>query len=680
MKESVKKVHSISKKFLKYLFIFVTLLVIALLYPGRANFQYQFSQGEKWDYETIIAPFNFSIKRTEAELNKEEDNIKNSFIPVFKNDSEKINDLYVYLDNFTVENDTSEEEFAKTISFFKKELSLIYKSGVVSEADYKKVNENGLIVNDKSIGNKKEKSQIQTIEKVKAEIKERLQIYHKNFAYIANQLPIKANLQYDKELNKKLLEEELNKISPNAGVISKGDTIIAHKELITKRKYQILNSYKTSHVNNIGKSSSFYLLYVGYFVLSLIIIGILLLFIYKTDRKIYDKPMHLLFLLIWIMLFSYLISVIDPKGVEYVYVIPFSIVPIIVLNFFRKYLALYLHIVIILIASLITNQGYEFTVLQLVVGMIAVLIFSELLFWNNFFKGIFIVFATYVIGYIALSMINTGSLAEINWKVILSFVFNALLLLLAYPLIPLIEKPFGFVSKITLSELGDLNKPLLKELTIKAPGTLQHSLQVGNLSEAAAKEIGVDSLTIKVGALYHDIGKTYAPEFFIENQKVGDAPYENLNNFESAEKILNHVTQGLKIAKKHGLPKIIQRFITTHHGTTRVEYFYRKQVNDFPDQEFDENIFRYQGPKPKTKEESIMMIADSLEAAAKSLQKPTGKDIDDLVENITKYKIDDNQLSESELTFGELQKIKEVFKNVLKNIHHIRIEYPEMKK
>jgi putative nucleotidyltransferase with HDIG domain len=380
----------------------------------------------------------------------------------------------------------------------------------------------------------------------------------------------------------------------------------------------------------------------------------------------------------WILIFSYLVFLIDNEGELYVYAIPFAIAPIIILNFYKKYLALYLHITIVLIASLITKLGYEFTVLQLLVGMVTILIFSELRFWNKFFRGILVIFITYVIGYISLSLINSASFAEIDWRIIVSFFINALLLLLAYPFIPLIEKPFGYISKITISELGDLNKPLLKELSLKAPGTLQHSLQVANLCEAAAEEIGANSLLIKVGAMYHDIGKTYAPEFFIENQRKGENPYENLDYFESAERIFKHVTLGEKMAIKARLPRMLQRFIITHHGTTRVEYFYRKQMNEFPDKEFDETIFRYPGPKPKTKEESIIMIADSIEAAAKSLNKPSSNDIDQLVEKITKFKIDDGQLDESELTFEEVNKIKEVFKNIVKNIHHIRIEYPKL--
>jgi hypothetical protein len=268
----------------------------------------------------------------------------------------------------------------------------------------------------------------------------------------------------------------------------------------------------------------------------------------------------------------------------------------------------------------------------------------------------------------------------VNYHVIISFFFNALLILLAYPLIPLLEQPFGFVSKITLTELGDFNKPLLKELSVKAPGTLQHSIQVGILAEAATEKIGGNTLLVKIGALYHDIGKVYAPEFFIENQKADEDTYLGLDNFTSALKIIDHVRIGEKMAIKAHLPKVLQRFIITHHGNTRVEFFYRKQINEFPDKQFDESIFRYLGPKPYSKEETIFMLADSLEATAKSIIKPKESDINELVERITKFKIEDGQFDESQLSFKELIIVKQTMKETLKNIHHARISYPELNK
>ena len=340
---------------------------------------------------------------------------------------------------------------------------------------------------------------------------------------------------------------------------------------------------------------------------------------------------------------------------------------------------MFVHLVIILIASFLSNLGYEFTVLQLLVGMVTVLVVSETRYWNKFFFGISFIILTYILGFIGLSIINTGSINDIDWVTIVWLLINGMLTLLAYPFIPLLEKIFGFTSQITLAELGDINRPLLKELSLKAPGTMQHSLQVSNLATAAADLIGANSLLIKVGALYHDIGKINNPECFIENQRNGVNPHADWNNFESAEKIINHVTDGRKMAKKHRLPQVLIDFIMTHHGTTRVEYFYRNQKNDFPDKEFDESLFRYPGPRPKTKEQAILMLADSIEAASKSLKNPNGQDIDALVDKIISYKIDQDQLDDANLTFSELKQCEDTFKSVLRSMYHIRVEYPDLK-
>ena len=679
MKPQLSKINKILKEFLKYLFIILTFAVIGILYPNRGHFNFEYAQGTKWTYETLNSPFDFPIIRSDDEVTQEKVNLKNSYIPRFLENSQSLDELSIYIDNISLDS-TPISTVSKFKAFLKNETSSLYKSGVINENDITKVQDKGLIIDNGTKTVKKEFNQIYTNTSAKIFLENRIIRFFPDLLFIVDNLPLSPSLTYDSQINAKLLDEMIGKVSPNSGIFKQNETIIKNGEVITKDKYKTLESYKSAYIKQVGKSSSFYLLYIGYFVLSALILAVLLLFLHKTEPYVYSNPMKFLFILMWIMIFSYIVFLADKNGELYVYAIPFAIVPVIIMNFFKKYLALYLHIVIILIASLITKLGYEFTVLQIVVGMVTILIFSELRFWNVFFKGIFIVLLTYIIGYISLSLINTGSLADIEWKVLISFVLNALMLLLAYPLIPLIEKPFGFVSKITISELGDLNKPLLKELSLKAPGTLQHSLQVANLCEAAAEKIGANSLLIKVGALYHDIGKTYAPEFFIENQRKDENPYEELDYFDSAEKIIQHVILGEKMAKKHKLPKILQRFIITHHGTTRVEYFYRKQVNENPDKEFDETLFRYPGPKPKTKEETIMMIADSLEAAAKSLNKPTAEDIDALVRNITKYKIDEGQLEESELTFEELQMILEEFKSLLKNIHHVRIKYPELKK
>jgi len=456
-----------------------------------------------------------------------------------------------------------------------------------------------------------------------------------------------------------------------------GDILIKNGAEVTAAKHKSLHAYFQQHKNvQAGWSSQRLIYFLGYFLLTALIIGALIIFSIKYTPEITSSLRGVVFLVIWPVLFSGAVFLINLNPSLSPYLIPFCLVPIIVYNFYGERLALFIHIVVVLIASFLSELGYEFTFLQILAGIVTLLVITETRYWNVFFKTILVILVTYMAGYLGLALINSGSL---NGSELRNFGWlggNALLLLLAYPFIPIIERIFGFTSSISLAELADMNSPLLKELSIKAPGTLQHSLQVANLCEAAADKIGANSILVKTAALYHDVGKIKQPEYYIENSK-GTNHHETLNNFQSAEIIIDHVISGEQMAKKAKLPKVIVDFIKSHHGTTRVEYFYRNQLKQEPEREFDESLFRYPGPKPTTKEQTIMMIADSLEAASKSLRNPTGKDIDELMEKIIDHKITHGQLSESDLTFTELAQCKEVWSGLLRSINHVRIEYPD---
>jgi cyclic-di-AMP phosphodiesterase PgpH len=334
-------------------------------------------------------------------------------------------------------------------------------------------------------------------------------------------------------------------------------------------------------------------------------------------------------------------------------------------------------LVSVLVAGLVTAPGYEFMFLQMLVGLVVVFSKFDTRYWANFYSSILLIVFVYVLAFVGIQLVEESNLKNIDWTVLIWLMLNGFLTLLAYPLIPLLGTAFGFTSSITLAELSDLGHSLLKELSIKAPGTLQHSLQVANLAEAAAKEIEANDLLVKVGALYHDIGKTVTPPYFIENQSGIANPHDELPPLESARLILAHVTEGVKMAEKLGLPKVLIRFISTHHGTTFVEYFYRLHLTQNTEGVLDRPKFQYAGPKPRTREEAILMLADSLEAAAKSMKNPTMEGIDELVEKIVAGKTQQGQLDDSALTFNELARCKESFKKTLKSIHHVRIEYPK---
>jgi putative nucleotidyltransferase with HDIG domain len=380
--------------------------------------------------------------------------------------------------------------------------------------------------------------------------------------------------------------------------------------------------------------------------------------------------------MLWLVAFSYLVYAVEQVALLSTYMIPFCIVPIVIKNFYDEQLALFTHLVVILLASFLSSLGYEFTFLQILAGIVVLLSDVDTRDWTRFFYSILYIFVVYLLGYVGLSLIQEGSYQDIDLTVLSWLAISAFMTLLAYPLIPLLERFFGFTSSISLVELSDMNRPLLRQLANKAPGTLQHSLQVANLSEEAARAIGANHLLVKVAALYHDIGKTLQPKFFIENQS-NNSPHLSISDKESAEIIISHVTEGVKMAKKARLPNVLIDFILSHHGTTRVEYFYRNYLKDHPEEEVDEQDFRYPGPKPVTKEETILMLADSIEAACKSLKNPTEEALLELIDKIIAGKMAMGQLEDSELTFSELETCKTVFQQLMRSVHHVRIEYPE---
>ncbi len=469
-------------------------------------------------------------------------------------------------------------------------------------------------------------------------------------------------------------EEKLEKprlIPLGALLVAQGDTV---DELVLERM-EAYENWQLAQGAGRGKAS---LIFIGYFLLTSMLIGLLLFYLQFHAPTAFNNWRQLSFMLLWLIVYSYLVYSLENLSALSIYVVPFCIVPLIIKVFFNDRLALFAHLVLVLIASILTSEGYEFTFLTLMAGIVVVLSNIELRNWSRFFYTIWYIFVAYAVGFLGLSLIQTGNWAAVEWNTYQWLFLNVLLTLLAYPLIPLLERIFGFVSAITLMELSDMNQPLLKELSIVAPGTLQHSLQVANLAEAAANTIDADPLLVKVAALYHDIGKIPQAPYFIENQS-GDNPHDQIDPLQSTQLIIEHVTEGEKMARKAKLPEVLIDFIRSHHGTTRVEYFFQRYRQQYPERPLDPSAFRYPGPKPRSKEETILLLADSLEAASKSLQKPTEKELEELVDRIVANKINQGQLLESQLSFRELDRCVVAFKQLLKSIHHLRVEYPSDK-
>ncbi len=694
-----KKILETVPTFFKYLLVGLVVLFISFLFPGHVKFQYNFGEGQRWMYDDLKAPFDFSILKSEAEIGEETKIFDAEFSPYYNRVPENTADGLSRFDKLfaqkiikvaddssyteVIENQKRYRQFGKNI------LQGLYRRGMIK-----------LFSEHRDRGN---------LFKIRVTHRNTVEVPVQNFydsrtatEFIIDTLPksglkmpafltgplqesLVPNIVYDKQKTQEHYTEEKNeKITPSRDMVRQGDVIVYNGNIITSEINQQLLSLKKSYEENITQEKNRYWVLFGYFLLTALIMSVFVGFLQMNERQTFDDSRQFLFILMWIVAFSLVVYLVVSTGISsLLYAIPFCIVPVVIKNFQNARLALFTHIVIVLIASFLSPLGYEFTFVQILAGIVAVLANVRTRYMNLFFRSMLYILLVYSLAFFGLSLIKEGSIMHLSFRphgiIHVCLIINVFLTLLAYPLIPLLERIFGFTSEITLVELSDLDKPLLREMSIKAPGTLQHSLQVANLSEAAAKAIDANALLVKVAALYHDIGKTLHPLNFIENQSNGN-PHDDTSDLDSAKAIIEHVTEGEKMAKKAGLPDVITDFITTHHGTTRVEYFYRKHQEAHPDEEVDESLFRYAGPKPRTKEEAILMVADSVEAAAKSLKQPTEQSINDLVDNIVSGKIKQDQFSDCNLTFNELEICKGVLKKLLKSIHHVRIEYPDEKK
>jgi putative nucleotidyltransferase with HDIG domain len=496
---------------------------------------------------------------------------------------------------------------------------------------------------------------------VKQQIKSDFQIRNPDWLIKLITNHLKANYVYNEILTEKLENDALNNISTTRGMVQKGELVIANGTMVNTGTYQKLESLRGAYEEDAKVAGDKRLIFLGQLLLVGLIISILMVFLYLFRKDIYadNRQISLILLVITGMLLtlSWAIRIKVPS----VYYIPFCIVPIIIRILFDTRLAKNIHLLVVLIAGFFVPNSFEFAFLQITAGMVAIYSIKNLIKREQFLISALLILLNYFIVFLGISLIRDGSIQEIEWINFVPFVFSVLLSLLAYPLIYAFERMFGITSDVTLMELTNTNSKLLRDLAFKAPGTFQHSLQVANLAEAAIFKIGGNALLVRAGALYHDIGKIVNPQFFIENQIMGINPHDSISYEQSAQIIIQHVKQGVEIS--------------THHGNTRVDYFYQSYLKNFPEKFVDENIFRYPGPIPFSKETAVLMLADSVEAASRSLKEPDSSSISDLVERIIDYKLNQDQLNDSDITLKDIETIKMIFKTMLMGIYHVRIDY-----
>lgn len=689
MKKLFQQLAERIPNYARYLIAVATLLALSPLFPTNATFKYRFSMGQTWLYDDLTANFDFAILKTKDELAKERSDMEREFSPFYEIDLDVIKQREKqFAESFDVQLRRSRSQFPDVarntegyISYGNRVLETLLSKGILKMDTFLQKHDKEFVINVLR-GNTNEKQTIQNIltpEKARAWLSDSLPFSHMSepeFLLPLLEPLMTPNLAFNAEKTKAFKQQELDKITTARGMVKSGELIVPKGGIITQGVYQKLLSYREQYESDYSSSRKFYLISIGYGLLSILILSLFMFYLKYHATAVFEKLRWVIFLLGWIVLYSYFMYAIKSSDVLHPYMVPFCIAPIVIKNFYRRELAFITHVVIVLMVGLLTAPGYEFIFLQLLTGLVVTFSRFDTRYWANFFQSIFYIVSVYVLGFLGFSFIEESNLQNMNWAVLIWLMLNGFLTLLAYPLIPLLGNLFGFTSNITLAELSDLSHPLLKDLSLKAPGTLQHSLQVANLAEAAAKEIGAKDLLVKVGALYHDIGKTLKPQYFIENQS-GTNPHDQLSYLDSARTIIEHVTEGVKMAEQKDLPQIIVDFIKTHHGTTAVEYFYRLHAQNTEGGANDRSQFQYAGPRPRTREEVILMLADSLEATSKSLKTHTNESIDELVERIVADKVAHGQLKDSDLTFGELEKCKSSFKATLKSMHHVRIEYPK---
>lgn len=681
----------------RILLIAGVVIVISLLYPSELKFKYDFERGQTWRYEDLYAPFEFSILKTDEELARERANVVETLTPVYRLDPEvarRRKDLFLAIFDRELQSleNATDPPFSDVLErperyriYGLEFLDRIYARGIISPRSQDQQNAAEQVITIVSGSEIRE----QTVANILTQPEARelladslpyVQLREPEFIYPLLDEQIVPNLFYSDSLTRKLRQEALAAIPSTRGLVERNELVIARNSVITDEIYQKLVSFRAGYDEAVTLSGSYLGVLAGYTILTLLIVLVFIVYLRYFAPAVYARFPKLIFIVLWPVLYAYLVYATEQSDAVSPYLIPFCIAPIIIKIFFNERLALFTHIVNVLIASFLTSLGYEFTFLQLLAGIVVIIMDVDTRDWTRFFQSLFLILACYFTAYLGLELIKEGNINNLDWIIYVWLAGNVFLTLLAYPLIPAVERLFGFLSPITLTELSDTNRPLLRELSVKAPGTFQHSLQVGNMSEAAARRIqGADPLLVRTAALYHDIGKMKNPAYFIENQN-GRSPHDELSELESTRIIISHVTDGVTMAKKAKLPSLLIDFIRSHHGTTRVEYFYRNYLAKHPDEPVDEAEFRYPGPRPVSKEETIMMLADSIEAACKSLRGPTEEELFALIDRIIQGKITNHQFEESQLTFRELEICRQTFRNYMKSAHHLRIAYPEDKK
>ena len=665
------------------IYFIVAAILIGYFFPREGKFRYQFYEGKPWRYGLLTAPSDFPIYKTEAEVKAERDSALKLFEPYFR-----MNDSIVTFEINKLRNDyqTTLKNRATPahMQYIENSLQNLYQKGILStqemdelkDKQYPRIN---LLINN--VASPRYSSDFFTVRTA--------------YEFIINNCPshldksvlqacninnyLVENVTYDPVTSDKVKEDILNSIPLANGMVQAGERIVDRGEIVDNHTYNVLRSLKIVHETKSGGAPRQSIILSGQFVLVFGILFCLWLYLWSFRIKILRNRKNTLFLILCVVVSCFLTELCVTYRLFNIYILPFAIVPIVVRTFFDSRTALFTHLVIVSICSLMAPFPHEFLILQIIAGMVVTFSLKDLYERSQLIRCAFFIFLSYVLCYVSLTIYQEADFKKINWMMMLYFGINFILLMFTYILVYMLEKTFGYVSSITLVELSNINTPILKKLSETAPGTFQHSLQVSILASEAAEAINANTQLVRTGAMYHDIGKMVNPAFFTENQSSIN-PHSQLSYDQSARIIISHVNDGVKIAEKALLPTAIIDFIRTHHGRGKAKYFYNSFKNQYPDRPIDEEAFTYPGPNPFTKETAVLMMADSVEAASRSLKEHTEENIRTLVNKIIDGQIADGLMKNAPLTFKDVETVKNVFVEKLKIMYHTRISYPDLKR
>ena len=683
--KSFKSNKGFSYKDLLYkgLIFVITVAVIVYFLPKEGKFNYEFDINTPWKYGLLQASFDFPIYKNDRQVQAEEDSIMATYQPYYNLDrSVEQKALTKFREDYYkgLRQHIGNEYFR----YIERTLKELYAQGIVSGNELLQLEEDSIRHIRLIEQNTAVSVPVKQVYSTKAAYEHLLNADTAQYSRLALQQCnlnnyISPNIAYNEQKSESALQDLLSTISWASGYVLNGQKIIDRGEIIDENTYNILLSLEKEWEKRGDTIEEKRLTILGQIIFVSLFIICFMAYLELFRNRFYKQRGSIILLFLLIIFFPVLSSIIVELNLTSIYILPYAMIPIIIRIFLDSRTALMAHITIILLCSITLRYPYEFILLQLLTGMAAIFSLRELSQRSQLFRTAFIVFACYALLYFAFELIHEDDLTKLNTRMYLYFCINGVMLLFTYPLLFALEKIFGFTSNVTLVELSNINNSLLREMSEIAPGTFQHSLQMANLAAEAANRIEAQSQLVRTGALYHDIGKMVNPAFFTENQS-GVNPHKSLSYEQSAQVIINHVTEGLKLAEKHNLPKVIKDFISTHHGQGLTKYFYISYQNEHPDEKVDTEMFRYPGINPFTKEQAILMMADSVEAASRSLPEYTEESIGSLVDKIIDGQVADGFFKECPITFKDIAEIKALFKEKLKTMYHTRITYPELKK